>query len=987
MPAIRQQEIYLKTTLLYQTFITPYFKGFIAKNTKKSLFIFHCQTSTLTTSTTEVHNGTVGNDTFNASVTNSLQTGDIILDASTADNDTINATVTINSAAPRVQNVETINITGLYVTSGLDLANVSGTTDLNINSTIVNGTATVTNASTLNAVNINAGSNIATVAVTATASGTRDTVMIDSGSATLTTVNAGAGTDLFNVTTTGNVTVTGGAAVDTVTINLSDATTTITGDTTLGKMIINQTGVDGVITVGGALTATQATGVLTTVNSDKNVTIKSALANITGTAMATTGTGTVTVQITNDANAADLVDIQADVVNLAAATTASTIVTHADSQIKLSADMASAMVFNQSNLTGATAIGTTGTLVMEIAKTQTVTTTTGAAVGTLLLSAGVDATAAVGAQITVADLQLGSATNTAVLSGAENLVLTKLTMDNGTADVVTASSMTGNLTIAQTVGTGDQTIVLGQGNDSLGATSVGIALMTVYGGAGNDTIAIAASKLDSTVYGDEGNDTITGGALGSKLYGGAGNDTINNKLTYTSGATTVDGGAGDDIVNMLTAGGVNTVTLGDGADQLRLDANAAQAATHTVTVTDFLKGTDTLVLTGTADAGVNLTTITPAAGVYGFSGAAGDYVVTLTGNTATDMSDSVQLGVNGSEIAYTGITIASTAAARNTKAISNAFAALDGTTVVAGSKADTITVITDKKATITLGTGADKFIVVAGTGSNETGTSTITDFNIAEDVIILAGTAGVAIDLTAVQTAGSVNFGTDVFKTLLTNVTATSAKAFVQLGTEDIVFTAKEGVATKGGDLADYVVIADDGTTSFTGGKGADVVTITDATAGEIATINIAAGDSLTTAWDKVYGFSTVVTTGDKLNLDSQNIASVVGTTAVGSITGVTVANGVITAWAGIENTINASTLSDAIAFLATNVGGTDTIAFHYAQDLNADGDVGDLNETSTFVFQNGATDTLVELVGVTAAATAALGVSGTPVANTIELA
>ncbi|MDD3855973.1 hypothetical protein [Sulfurimonas sp.] len=941
----------------------------------------------MTTSTTEVHNGTVGNDTFNASVTNSLQTGDIILDASTADNDTINATVTINSAAPRVQNVETINITGLYVTSGLDLANVSGTTDLNINSTIVNGTATVTNASTLNAVNINAGSNIATVAVTATASGTRDTVNIDSGSATLTTVNAGAGTDLFAVTTTGNVTVTGGAAVDTVTLNLSDATTTITGDTTLGKMIINQTGVNGVITVGGALTATQATGVLTTVNSDQNVTIKSVLANITGTAMATTGAGTVTVQITNDANAADLVDIQADVINLAAATTGSTIVTNADSQVKLSADMASAMVFNQSNLTGATAIGTTGTLVMEIAKTQTVTTTTGAAVGTLLLSAGVDATAAVGAQITVADLQLGAATNTAVISGAENLVLTKLTMDTTTADVVTASSMTGNLTVAQTVGTADQTIVLGQGNDSLGATSVGIALMTVYGGAGNDTIAIAASKLDSTVYGDEGNDTITGGALGSKLYGGAGNDTINNKLTYTSGATTVDGGAGDDIVNMLTAGGVNTVTLGDGADQLRLDANAAQANTHTVTVTDFVKGTDTLVLTGTADAGVNLTTITPAAGVYGFSGAAGDYVVTLTGNTATDMSDSVQLGVNGSEIAYTGITIASTAAARNTKAISNAFAALDGTTVVAGSKADTITVVTDKKATITLGTGADKFIVVAGTGTNETGTSTITDFNIAEDVIILAGTAGVAIDLTAVQTAGSVNFGTDVFKTLLTNVTATSAKAFVQLGTEDIVFTAKEGVATKGGDLADYVLIADAGTTSFTGGKGADVVTITDVDASEIATINIAAGDSLTTAWDKVYGFSTVVTTGDKLNLDSQNIASVVGTTAVGSITGVTVANGVITAWAGIENTINASTLSDAIAFLATNVGGTDTIAFHYAQDLNADGDVGDLNETSTFVFQNGATDTLVELVGVTAAATAALGVSGTPVANTIELA
>jgi len=955
------------------------------------------QAFTLTTSATADNLVlTTGNDTVTGAA-DALMSSDFITDTSTTDSDTLTTTVTSSSVKAHIQNVETLNIDGQYVTTGLDLANVSNTKTVNLNTTLADGTATLTNASTSNAASVVVGANIVTVNVTAVDSGTAGTVKINTGSATSTTLTANTGTDLFEATTTGNVTVTGGGAADTVTLNLSDAATKITGGASLGNMVINQTGVDGAITIDTALTntVTALPTSKTIVNSDKNVTLKADNAKITDTAITTTGAGTVTVQITNDASAIDLADVQADVIDLTKATTASTVVTHASSKVKLSEDMGSgtAMIFNQSYAAGIPTIAAgEGTLVMEVAKTQTGTSiATGAAVGTLLLSAGVDSTASTCAKITMADLQLGANTNSAVLTGANNLVLTKLTMDATTKDTVTASSMTGNLTISETVGTGDATISLGQGNDSIGATAVGIAKFTVNGGAGNDTIAIAAAKLDSEVYGDAGNDTITGGALGSKLYGGEGDDTINNKLTYTSGDTTVDGGAGSDTINMLTAAGKNTVTLGDGADQLRLTANAAQASTHTVKVTDFVKGTDTLVLTGTSDAGVNLTSVTSSTGVYGFTGAAGDYVVTLTGNTATDMSDSAQLGVNGSGTSYTNSTYVTGQTARDTAATANAFTAFADSTVVGGSKADTINVATDAKATITLGAGADKFIVQAGTGSNETGTSTITDFNTAEDVIILAGTAGVAIDITATQTAGQIDFGADVFKTTLTNVTATDVKSFVQLGTADILFTAKGDATTKGGDLVDYITTANNGTgtTVVQAGKGADVIVM--GTAAKIETLTIASGESTTTAYDKVFGFKTIVTDGDKLDIyatgASVNIATLIGTTAVDGITGATVANGVITSWTGIDSIVNASTLSKALAFLATNIGGTDTVAFHYAQDLNSNCDTADTNETSTFVFQNGTTDTVVELVGVTAAGTIALGKTGTPVANTIEIA
>lgn len=171
----------------------------------------------------EVVNGTVKSDLFDATELGSLQDDDLVLDNTTTDNDILNASVNTDSLATRIQNVETLNIEGEYVKTGLDLTNVSGTKDLNLSTKIAGGVATVIAANSLNAEAINAGTNIATLDITSLTSGTRDEVTVDAGAAT--TINltgAAAGADTYNVTATDGATitlVTIDSAGDKVTIN------------------------------------------------------------------------------------------------------------------------------------------------------------------------------------------------------------------------------------------------------------------------------------------------------------------------------------------------------------------------------------------------------------------------------------------------------------------------------------------------------------------------------------------------------------------------------------------------------------------------------------------------------------------------------------------------------------------------------------------------------------------------------------------------
>jgi hypothetical protein len=174
----------------------------------------------------------------------------------------------------------------------------------------------------------------------------------------------------------------------------------------------------------------------------------------------------------------------------------------------------------------------------------------------------------------------------------------------------------------------------------------------------------------------------------------------------------------------------------------------------------------------------------------------------------------------------------------------------------------------------------------------------------------------------------------------------------------------------------------------FTGGAGADklVMQNTAAVDGVVDTVVIADGDSTASGWDIIVGFdagaagvanvvagSTIVG-GDVLDLASTTIAgpaaNVNGTDA-GAIESHTVAaNGLVTfdindadAFAAVVVGTGANQLSlaDALAYLATNLNGTSaTVAFNY--DSNGDGVLNAAD--STFVFQDGAEDTVIELIG-----------------------
>lgn len=771
-------------------------------------------TFVLTTSTNSFV-GTANNDLFTAAA-GTLAAADTILDSSSTDSDIMNAEVNANNIAARIQNVETINVNGTYVTTGLDLATVSGTQNLNLTTSILGGTATVTNASSLNALNINAGTNVTTVAVTATASGTRDTVYVNSGSATATTITGNGGLDTFNVTTTGNVTLATQTAIDTTTLNLSDAATTIVGSAG-GNVVINQTGVAGVVTVSAtALTGNVASTSKTTITGNQNVTISATKALVTDTMIVDASTGVSTLKITDTATALDAADIQVDVVSLSAATLTGTTTINANSKLSLDAAVAAQTIQLAATTAGTALAAGAGTLLLDVNKTQTAAIITDTAVGTVILNAGVDATATAGAVITMADLQLGANTNTLVVQGAENLTLSLLTLDTTTPDVVSATTMTGKLTVANTVGTGDTTLSLGSNDDSI--TSTAAALLTIHGNGGNDTVSIASALVDSTVNGGDGNDTITGNALGAILNGDAGNDTI----TGGAGVDTINGGAGDDVIN--GAAGIDAITTGTGSDTVIIVASEG-----TDVISDFVVGTDKLVLRGTgASATVNVTAITPATNTYTVDT---NFVTTLTGITATDLSTSIQLG--DATTAYTTAATANITAGSLNDYITTGATAV---TIIAGAGDDTINA-SATNSTLTGGTGSDKFNITAGTAA-------IQDLGTGDILITAAGatatTAKVVSDFTAAATSTSGEAAAAVTLTLNDGININMASATLAASangyTIATISTATVGstiVGSLGADIITGSAFADtitggEGADTITGGVGADIISLSE---------------------------------------------------------------------------------------------------------------------------------------------------------------
>ncbi|WP_150297393.1 M10 family metallopeptidase C-terminal domain-containing protein [Salipiger aestuarii] len=294
---------------------------------------------------------------------------------------------------------------------------------------------------------------------------------------------------------------------------------------------------------------------------------------------------------------------------------------------------------------------------------------------------------------------------------------------------------TGNLGIARgtiienlLTGSGDDTVTgngannqisTNAGNDSVnGATGNDIAWMaaghdtysdegigsdTVYGGNGNDTVY--ANGGDDEVYGGDGNDvlyggdggdSIVGGNQGDRIYAGNGNDTVdggngrdsawlgngNDNYTDTSqggwiGGDAVYAGNGNDSVS--TGGGDDTAFGGSGDDTLAGD-----------------NGNDII------DGGLNFDTIYAGGGNDSATGGEGRDSAWL-GEGNDTWTDSAQTGWWG------------------------------GDRVFAGSGNDEIEMFGGND-TATGGAGADSFIF-----AGQIEQDVITDFNVAEDEIVIDG--------------------------------------------------------------------------------------------------------------------------------------------------------------------------------------------------------------------------------------------------------
>ncbi|WP_430436390.1 beta strand repeat-containing protein [Oceanibaculum nanhaiense] len=175
----------------------------------------------------------------------------------------------------------------------------------------------------------------------------------------------------------------------------------------------------------------------------------------------------------------------------------------------------------------------------------------------------------------------------------------------------------------------------------------------VNGGLGNDTIRGLGGN--DTLNGAEGNDDIDGGDGNDSLIGSAGNDTMQGGMN----ADTIDGGAGDDVLrggkgfdsivggdgnDTLYSGlGNDTLTGGAGSDVFVVRGSDANfpGALKTPNITDFVAGTDSVVVEGATDADITaaLAAQTTVDGGVSFSINGATVVVKGTGLTSLTASN------------------------------------------------------------------------------------------------------------------------------------------------------------------------------------------------------------------------------------------------------------------------------------------------------------------------------------------------------------
>jgi RTX calcium-binding nonapeptide repeat (4 copies) len=807
------------------------------------------QSFTLTTATSaDVVYGTAGNDTITG--TDASLNSDIIVDGSSTDNDSlvVNARAfqnAVTTAGSTISGIENINVNYDTLTnSTLNLAGVSGASNVTVANVRDGATALVTISNAKGGTVINAGSGLGG-GLTVTTDADDRSVTVNSagvtGTTTVTTtgtgsITANSGTDALTLSSAkGNITVTAaGAATGTLQATASDigvvsvtaaaATGTVNGQSAKGNVTVTADAAATVSAIATAATAVVNANAATSITgTGKSVTVTSANVGTTaaptviavnGTATAgQTDTATVTangvVTLTNNANL--------EALSLSGNTAAVTYTLAASENITVTGAQAVTLSGTEAVLSASVVTNSaTGTVTANVTDAGTGADYSKVAANVIKHAVAVGAgtyTYANGQNVTLAANPGGIITldindNDAATSVAGSLNVTLSANTTAQVNVNNAADQIDTLNISAAVAqaaldvradstatTGDTVKLSGSKAYTFAATSTAL-VMDATAATGVITATAAAAKLKSVIGGTAADVlAITANEASTSVDGNAGNDTVTVNGTYLS-TQAVKGGAGTDTLSVGGASDISAATV-NGFEIIAQGANTIQLSQA--------QAVDGLVFTGSG-----------AVTVSNLGANADLSKLVFADTTATTVISSVNsdltIGANAARV-YIGTDVADTMTGGAGADTLNGGAGND--VLIGGDGADALIG--------GLGNNTYRYTAAATADSGETIT-----FNQTTGATETIDVTTASIDLSAVN-AGAVLTGLDVIA-IADGLTAT------MLGSQVTGLTLAVNGAAGGATE----------TLALTGTASADTVDLTNATlTNAVVTVTTGAGDDI----------------------------------------------------------------------------------------------------------------------------------------------
>ena len=409
----------------------------------------------------------------------------------------------------------------------------------------------------------------------------------------------------------------------------------------------------------------------------------------------------------------------------------------------------------------------------------------------------------------------------------ENLTYTGATNFTGTGNTLNnvINGGAGNDTLDG--GTGNDTLVGGTGNDVY-IVDAATDVVTEAASAGIDEMRTALAAL--TLAANVENLTYTG----TVAFTGTGN-TLNNVITSTAGADTLDGGAGND--TMIGGAGNDTYNVDSAGDVV---TEAASAGTDTVrtTLTAYTVGANVEALTFT--------------GTGAFAGTGNTLANTLTGGAGNDTLDGgtgidTLVGGSGNDVYVVDVStdVVTEAASAGTDEVRTALASY-----TLGSNLENLT-YTGASAFNGTGNTLDN-VITGGNGADSlsggTGNDTMIGAGGNDTMVGAAGNDVYYVDQTGDVVTEAASSGTDEVRTTLASYTlATNLENLTYVGTGNFSGTGNTVANVLTGGIGNDSLNGGTGIDTMIGGAGNDVYTVDVAT--DIVTENASEGtDEVRTA-------------------------------------------------------------------------------------------------------------------------------------------